>query len=78
MNKTKAANSATLNARLHAGEVVWFKFEGVKLWFANNTFHTPYFVVMLTDGALETHKVKGYWQDDALTKIKIVGDLYPL
>jgi hypothetical protein len=31
---------------------------------------------MLADGALEIHKVKGFWQDDARAKIKIVADLY--
>lgn len=78
MNKTEAAYAATLDARRHAGEVAWFKFEGVKLRLADNTFYTPDFAVMLADGALEMHEVKGFWQDDARVKIKIAADLYPL
>lgn len=78
MNKTEAAYAATLDARRHAGEVAWFKFEGIKLRLADNTFYTPDFAVMLVDGALEMHEVKGYWQDDARAKIKIAADLYPL
>jgi len=78
MNKTEAAYAATLDARRYAGEVAWFKFEGVKLRLADNTFYTPDFAVMLADGALEMHEVKGFWQDDARAKIKIASDLYPV
>lgn len=69
---------STLDARRHAGEVAWFKFEGIKLRLADNTFYTPDFAVMLADGALEMHEVKGFWQDDARAKIKIAADLYPM
>jgi len=78
MNKTEAAYAVTLDARRHAGEVAWFKFEGIKLRLADNTFYTPDFAVMLANGALEMHEVKGFWQDDARAKIKIAADLYPL
>lgn len=78
MNKTEAAYAATLDARRHVGEVAWFKFEGMKLRLADNTFYTPDFAVMLSDGALEMHEVKGFWQDDARAKIKIAADLYPM
>ena len=78
MNKTEAAYAATLDARRHAGEVAWFKFEGIKLRLADNTFYTPDFAVMLADGALEMHEVKGYWHDDARAKIKIAADMYPM
>jgi hypothetical protein len=64
MNKTEAAYAATLDARRYAGEVAWFKFEGVKLRLADNTFYTSDFAVMLADGALEVHEVKGFWTDD--------------
>lgn len=77
MNKTEAAYAATLELRRHAGEVLWFKFEGLKFRLADNTFYTPDFTVMLAGGAMEAHEVKGYWQDDARAKIKIAADLYP-
>jgi hypothetical protein len=78
MNKTESAYAATLELRKHAGEVAWYKFEGIKFRLADNTFYTPDFAVMLADGALEAHEVKGFWQDDARAKIKIAADLYPL
>lgn len=77
MNKTEAAYCAFLDAERHAGRVLWFKFEGVKLRLADNTFYTPDFAVMASDGVLEMHEVKGFWQDDARAKIKIAADLYP-
>jgi hypothetical protein len=78
MNKTEQAYAATLDQRRAAGEVAWFKFEGIKLRLADNTFYTPDFFVMLSDGALEAHEVKGHWADDARAKIKIAADLYPM
>jgi hypothetical protein len=78
MNKTEQAYATTLEQRRTTGEVAWFKFEGMKFRLADNTFYTPDFAVMLTDGALEMHEVKGYWQDDARAKIKIAADLYPM
>ncbi|MBW8282499.1 MAG: DUF1064 domain-containing protein [Rhizobium sp.] len=77
MNKTEAAYSALLDGLCATGEVLWFKFEGVKLRLADNTFYTPDFAVMLSSGVMEMHEVKGFWQDDARVKIKVAADLYP-
>lgn len=76
-NKTEQAYELFLNGLVNAGKVVWFKFEGVKLRLADNTFYTPDFAVMLSNGQMEMHEVKGFWQDDARAKIKIAADLYP-
>lgn len=78
MNKTEQAYAATLEQRRHVGEIAWFKFEGIKLRLADNTFYSPDFAVMLADGQLEMHEVKGYMQDDANVKIKVASDLYPM
>ena len=77
MNRTEAAYAATLELRRAAGEVAWFKFEGLKFRLADNTFYTPDFAVMLASGAMEAHEVKGHWADDARAKIKIAADMYP-
>lgn len=77
MNKTEAAYAASLELRKAAGEIAWYKFEGVKLRLADNTFYTPDFAVMLASGQIEMHEVKGFWQDDAKVKIKVAADLYP-
>lgn len=77
LNKTEQAYQNHLAALQQAGEVAWFKFEGVKLRLADNTFYTPDFAVMLANGQMEMHEVKGVWRDDARAKIKIAAELYP-
>lgn len=77
MNKTEQSYADRLKLLQHAGEIAWFKFEGVKLRLADNTFYSPDFAVMLASGVMEMHEVKGFWQDDARAKIKIAADLYP-
>ena len=78
MNKSEATYARHLGLLQAAGDVVWFRFEGLKFRLADNTFYTPDFAVMRSDGALEAHEVKGHWQDDARVKIKVAADLYPL
>lgn len=77
MNKTEAAYAALLEQQRIAGEVAWYRFEGLKLRLADNTFYSPDFAVMRADGLMECHEVKGFWRDDARAKIKIAADLYP-
>ena len=78
MNKTESAYSNHLERLKQAGEVAWYKFEGVKLRLADSTFYSPDFAVMLVDGTLEIHEVKGFWTDDARVKIKVAADMYPM
>jgi len=77
MNKTEAAYAENLNRRMLAGEVLWFKFEGIKLRLADATFYSPDFAVMVDSGQMEMHEVKGFWQDDARVKIKVAASLFP-
>ncbi len=76
-NRTEAAYELYLRSLQMAGEVVWYRFEGIKLRLADNTFYTPDFCVMLADGQMEVHEVKGFWSDDARVKIKIAAEMYP-
>lgn len=76
-NKTEAAYEETLKLKMLTGEILWYAFEGVKLRLADLTTYTPDFAVMLSDGTLEMHEVKGFWQDDARVKIKVAAELFP-
>jgi len=78
MNRTEAAYAEHLKARELAGEILWWRFEGMKFRLADATFYTPDFAVMRCDGVLEMHEVKGYWQDDAKVKIKVASSMYPI
>ncbi len=77
MNRTEAEYAATLESWKHAGLIAWYRFEGIKLRLADNTFYTPDFAVMLTTGEMELHEVKGLWTDDARVKTKVAADQYP-
>ncbi len=60
-----------------AGDVLWYRFEGLKLRLADNTFYTPDYAVMKSDGLIECHEVKGFWEDAARIKIKVAAEMYP-
>lgn len=77
MNKTEVAYEAYLKTLLMAGELLWYKFEGLKFRLADNTFYTPDFCIMLPDGQIEIREVKGFWQEDARVKIKVAAEMYP-
>lgn len=77
MNQTEAAYAQLLEHLKQSGEVAWYKFEGVKLRLADNTFYSPDFAVMHSDGRMDMVEVKGFWTDDARVKIKVAADLYP-
>lgn len=77
MNKTESEYCQLLELRKRAGEVVWYRFEGIKIRLADNTFYTPDFAVMLSTGEMEMHEVKGFWTDDARVKIKVAAEQYP-
>jgi hypothetical protein len=76
-NKTEEAYGQHLELRKQAGEVAWYVFEGIKFRLADNTFYTPDYAVMLADGSMEIHEVKGFWEDDARVKIKVAAEMYP-
>lgn len=92
MNKWEKAYESHLEQRKSFGEVAWFKFEGIKLRLADMTTLTVDFFVLLSNGELEAHDVKGckrvvdssgqtqykpLMEDDAWAKIKIAADMYP-
>lgn len=76
-NKTEARYKEYLEQLKRAGEILWYKFEGIKLRLADNTFYTPDFCVMAADGVIECHEVKGFWAPEGRVKIKVAADLYP-
>ena len=93
MNKTEKAYCAHLDVRKHVGEIVWWGFEMFTFKIGPDTRYTPDFAVLLPDGILEMHDVKGtttlkrksgakakapYSVDDAKVKIKVAAGLLPL
>ncbi len=80
MNKTEEAFSQYLNVLLHNGDILWWKFEAIKLMLANNTSLTVDFAVMEASGLLVMIDVKGakaIVQDDARVKMKVAAKMFP-
>lgn len=77
MNKTEFEYSQHLELKKQAGEIIWYSYEAIKLRLAKNTTYTPDFLVMLADGTLQAHEVKGFWEDDAKVKIKVAAEMFP-
>lgn len=77
MNGTESAYAQHLELLYRARDILWYRFEGVKLRLADNTFYTPDFAVMNKLCEMEMHEVKGFWRDDARVKIKVAAEQYP-
>ncbi len=78
MNRLEAEYAKVLEQRRHDGNVLWFSFEGMRYKLADKTYYVPDFSVMLSDGTLEMHEVKGHWEDDARVKIKVAAVMFPV
>lgn len=80
-NATEARYEAeVLRPATIAGDVLWYRFEGIKLRLADNTFLTVDYAVLPASGVLELHDVKGaaaIFADDAKVKMKVAAEAYP-
>jgi hypothetical protein len=77
MNKTEQRYADFLELRKRAGEILWWKFEGIKLRLADKTFLTPDFAIMNADCSIQLDDIKGFMMDDANVKIKVAAEMYP-
>lgn len=80
MNKTESAYERDLRDAQTLGDILWYRFEGLKLRLADNCFLTVDFAVLAKDGVLEMHDIKGaraIYTDDAKVKMKVAAELYP-
>lgn len=77
MNKLEAKYAAHLQLLQQAGEIHSFCFERHNLKLADRTYYKPDFEVMLPDGTIEFHEVKGFMRDDANVKLKVAANQFP-
>lgn len=76
MNKTEQRYSEHLEARKLAGEILDWKFPAPKFPLAKLTTYNPDFQVMLPNGEIEFHEVKGFMEDDAAVKCKVFAETW--
>lgn len=80
MNRTESAYAEHLELlrRDDNCAVISFRFEAIKLRLAKRTFYEPDFMVVMADGSIEIHEVKGGpIEDDAAVKLKVAAALFP-
>lgn len=76
MNGLEARYSQHLELLRNTGRVASWRFEAVKLKLAPKTFLTVDFWVVLPDGGIELHEVKGFWEEDARVKTKVAAEMF--
>lgn len=77
MNNLETRYADHLDALLRAGEIVFWRFESMKLVLADRCAYLPDFFVVKADGSPEFHETKGFWRDDARVKVKMAAKLFP-
>ena len=77
MNKTEADYAALLEDYKKNGDISNFYFEAYTLKLGKDCRYTPDFAVILNDGEIEFHEVKGFWRDDAKAKLRIAARMFP-
>jgi hypothetical protein len=68
---------AQLELELPAGEILDWKFEAITFKLAPDLRLTVDFFVVRPDHELEFREVKGFWEEDALVKVKTAAQLFP-
>ena len=77
MNSLERRYADHLRTLQLADEIHSFSFERHNLKLADRTYYKPDFEVMLSDGSIEFHEVKGFMMDDANVKIKVAAQQFP-
>ena len=85
MLKANASSYADhLEARKRCGEIAWYAYEAITLTISHSTKGgargsriTIDFFVMLNDGLLEAHEVKGFRDKRQVNALKAAAELYP-
>ncbi len=84
-NRTEAAYLLHLELRQRAGEVEWYSFEAVTFTLTHSRKdtktrgqrYTPDVMVMLPDGTVEMHEIKGFQDEKNMNKLKVAAEKFP-
>lgn len=77
MNVWEESYASKLEAEKRIGDILWWKFEGIKLKLGGGAYFCPDFIVMTSTGQLEVHEVKGFWREAAKVRMKTASEMYP-
>lgn len=77
MNGLEQAWAARLKDQQSLGMVEEFWFEPMNLRLAPKCFYKPDFMVITSDGFVEFHECKGFFEHDAQVRIKVAAEKFP-
>jgi hypothetical protein len=84
MNGAESAYARTLAVKVAAGFIARADFEPERLRISHakiaggqSAWYTPDFRVVLPDGTVEFHEVKGRWEEAAKVRIRVAADQHP-
>ena len=78
LNKLEQSYQDQLQAEKLSGNVADFRWEAFKLRLADNTTYSPDFVVLMPDGHIELHEVKGgFCPEKNRIKVKVAAEMFP-
>lgn len=77
MNKLETAYAGFLEARKIDCDILWWRFQPLRLRLADGSFYTPDFGVLTRDCLFELHETKGFWREAARVRIKVAAELFP-
>lgn len=66
-----------LHLRQAAGEIVEYRYEPIRLILGDRVTYTPDFLVVLPNGELELHEVKGRMMEKARVKLRSSARAFP-
>ena len=66
-----------LELKYRAGEILAYAYESITFRLAPKTTYTPDFLVVLPDGKVQIHEVKGFAREDAIIKFKVAAQQNP-
>ena len=66
-----------LELKYRASEILAYEYESITFRLAPKTTYTPDFLVVLPDGKVQIHEVKGFAREDAIIKFKVAAQQNP-
>jgi hypothetical protein len=77
MNKLETWYAQQLEVCKQAGELLDYRYEAVRLHLGPGCWYTPDFLVLLADGTVELHEVKGHMEEAARVRLHTAAGLFP-
>ena len=76
-SKWEEQYNSMLELKYRACEILAYEYESITFRLAPKTTYTPDFLVVLPDGKVQIHEVKGFAREDAIVKFKVAAQQNP-